>query len=152
MGSFSQSSSVESYCGPGEVTHPARGLRGDLNQPNCVAQASSGQTLSYRPTASFVGENPNRFRLERFGKAMTGTGSWEAPGAIFNGLRFNISFQKSLYTNWSILQVLIGTLCRKTALSSMLVAVLERLAWCLLAPSPGATAISDYNSSFRTGL
>nr|BAA32788.1 Ich1 [Coprinopsis cinerea] len=28
--------------------------------------------------------NPNRFRLERFGKAMSGTGSWEAPGAIFN--------------------------------------------------------------------
>lgn len=27
----------------------------------------------------------NRFRLERFGKAMSGTGSWEAPGAVFNG-------------------------------------------------------------------
>ncbi|KAH6904164.1 hypothetical protein BKA70DRAFT_1565905 [Coprinopsis sp. MPI-PUGE-AT-0042] len=30
--------------------------------------------------------NRNRFRLERFGKAMSGTGSWEAPGAIFNAL------------------------------------------------------------------
>ncbi|TFK34695.1 hypothetical protein BDQ12DRAFT_689414 [Crucibulum laeve] len=29
--------------------------------------------------------NPNRFRLERFGKAMSGTGSWEAPGAVLNG-------------------------------------------------------------------
>ncbi|KAJ3999098.1 hypothetical protein F5050DRAFT_1565815 [Lentinula boryana] len=29
--------------------------------------------------------NPNRFRLERFGKAMTGTASWEAPGAVLNG-------------------------------------------------------------------
>ncbi|KAJ7143712.1 hypothetical protein C8R44DRAFT_845906 [Mycena epipterygia] len=29
--------------------------------------------------------NPNRFRLERFGKAMAGTGSWEAPGAVLNG-------------------------------------------------------------------
>ncbi|KAJ7694898.1 S-adenosyl-L-methionine-dependent methyltransferase, partial [Mycena rosella] len=29
--------------------------------------------------------NPNRFRLERFGKAMAGTGSWEAPGAVLHG-------------------------------------------------------------------
>ncbi|KAJ3902242.1 O-methyltransferase [Lentinula edodes] len=29
--------------------------------------------------------NPNRFRLERFGKAMTGTASWEVPGAVLNG-------------------------------------------------------------------
>jgi len=29
--------------------------------------------------------NSNRFRLERFGKAMSGTGSWEAPGAVLNG-------------------------------------------------------------------
>jgi hypothetical protein len=28
--------------------------------------------------------NANRFRLERFGKAMSGTCSWEAPGAILN--------------------------------------------------------------------
>lgn len=30
-------------------------------------------------------ENFNRFRLERFGKAMTGTEGWEAPGAILQG-------------------------------------------------------------------
>ncbi|KAJ7769225.1 hypothetical protein DFH07DRAFT_1007117 [Mycena maculata] len=29
--------------------------------------------------------NPNRFRLERFGRAMSGTGSWEAPGAVLQG-------------------------------------------------------------------
>ncbi|KAJ7023063.1 O-methyltransferase [Mycena alexandri] len=29
--------------------------------------------------------NPNQFRLERFGKAMAGTGSWEAPGAVLHG-------------------------------------------------------------------
>ncbi|KAJ7171095.1 O-methyltransferase [Mycena filopes] len=29
--------------------------------------------------------NPNQFRLERFGKAMTGTGSWEVPGAVLHG-------------------------------------------------------------------
>ncbi|KAF9531423.1 hypothetical protein CPB83DRAFT_809100 [Crepidotus variabilis] len=28
--------------------------------------------------------NPNKFRLERFGKAMSGTDGWEAPGAVFN--------------------------------------------------------------------
>ncbi|KAF9066979.1 S-adenosyl-L-methionine-dependent methyltransferase [Rhodocollybia butyracea] len=33
----------------------------------------------------FVPDNPNRFRLERFGKAMTGTVSWEVPGAVLNG-------------------------------------------------------------------
>ncbi|PPQ94314.1 hypothetical protein CVT25_005044, partial [Psilocybe cyanescens] len=30
-------------------------------------------------------ENANRFRLERFGKAMSGTDGWEAPGAALNG-------------------------------------------------------------------
>ncbi|KAF9462557.1 hypothetical protein BDZ94DRAFT_1309633 [Collybia nuda] len=29
--------------------------------------------------------NPNIFRLERFGKAMSGTESWEAPGAVLTG-------------------------------------------------------------------
>lgn len=29
--------------------------------------------------------NPNQFRLERFGKAMSGTESWEVPGAVLNG-------------------------------------------------------------------
>ncbi|KAF8811230.1 hypothetical protein BYT27DRAFT_7252947 [Phlegmacium glaucopus] len=31
----------------------------------------------------------NRFRLERFGKAMSGTESWEAPGAVLNGFDWN---------------------------------------------------------------
>ena len=29
--------------------------------------------------------NGNKHRLERFGKAMIGTGSWEAPGAVLTG-------------------------------------------------------------------
>ncbi|KAF8184846.1 O-methyltransferase [Pholiota molesta] len=29
--------------------------------------------------------NPNKFRLERFGKAMSGTDGWEVPGAVLNG-------------------------------------------------------------------
>ncbi|KDR70150.1 hypothetical protein GALMADRAFT_76264 [Galerina marginata CBS 339.88] len=31
----------------------------------------------------------NRFRLERFGKAMSGTDGWEAPGAVLNGFDWN---------------------------------------------------------------
>lgn len=31
--------------------------------------------------------NPNRFRLERFGKAMSGTDGWEVPGAVLSGER-----------------------------------------------------------------
>ncbi|KAF9261125.1 S-adenosyl-L-methionine-dependent methyltransferase, partial [Marasmius fiardii PR-910] len=30
-------------------------------------------------------QNPNQFRLERFGIAMAGTDSWEVPGAVLNG-------------------------------------------------------------------
>ena len=93
---FAQSSSVESHCGPGEVVRPARGLLVDLNRHDRVAQTSSGQTPSYRPVTSVSDENPNRFRLERFGKAMTGTGSWEAPGAIFNGMLLTLFLSKSL--------------------------------------------------------
>ncbi|KAF8634693.1 hypothetical protein AX15_000751 [Amanita polypyramis BW_CC] len=76
-------SSIESQCGPGEVVRPALGLTNGTKRH--MACTSSGRTSSYRPTDSIPDENPNRFRLERFGKAMTGTGSWEAPGAIFNG-------------------------------------------------------------------
>jgi len=30
--------------------------------------------------------NPNRYRLERFGKAMSGSVSWEVPAAVLNGM------------------------------------------------------------------
>ena len=65
------------------MVRPALGLTDGTKRH--VACTSSGQIPSYRPAASVLDENPNRFRLVRFGKAMTGTGSWEAPGAIFNG-------------------------------------------------------------------
>ena len=42
-----------------------------------------------------VGVNGNRYRLERFGKAMSGTGSWEAPGAVLNG---ESAFPPSVYS------------------------------------------------------
>ena len=41
------------------------------------------------------GRNPNQLRLERFGKAMLGTGSWEAPGAVLSGM----------YEVWSTLRI-----------------------------------------------
>ncbi|KAF5381712.1 hypothetical protein D9615_005570 [Tricholomella constricta] len=43
--------------------------------------------------------NSNKFRLERFGTAMSGTGSWEAPGAVFNGgcLFFSSFFLSSAF-------------------------------------------------------
>ncbi|KAJ6461096.1 O-methyltransferase [Mycena sanguinolenta] len=44
-----------------------------------ISKTRSGGAAGKTPT------NPNRFRLERFGKAMAGTGSWEAPGAVLHG-------------------------------------------------------------------
>jgi hypothetical protein len=38
------------------------------------------------PTKSDLEDgNPNRYRLERFGKAMSGSVSWEVPAAVLNG-------------------------------------------------------------------
>jgi len=43
------------------------------------------QVRNDKATGEMQPKNPNKFRLERFGKAMTGTDGWEAPGAILNG-------------------------------------------------------------------
>ena len=56
---------------PAWVTPLARGI------PAPEVQKKSQDTS---PT-----ENPNRYRLERFGAAMQGTGSWESPGAVLHG-------------------------------------------------------------------
>jgi hypothetical protein len=48
-----------------------------------VIDDSSSLSQSFRSTRE---EDNNKFRLERFGKAMTGSSSWEAPGAIINGV------------------------------------------------------------------
>jgi len=42
--------------------------------------------------------NINRFRLERFGKAMSGTGSWELPGAVFMGMAHSLNGSYPLFT------------------------------------------------------
>ncbi|KAJ7449160.1 O-methyltransferase, partial [Mycena latifolia] len=44
-----------------------------------------GQGKANDKSSANSNPNPNRFRLERFGKAMAGTGSWEAPGAVLHG-------------------------------------------------------------------
>lgn len=75
--------------GPGDVSPAAVGL------PPPKAKSAVGTVLrnghmkgkkSKDLTQECEGEiNPNKYRLERFGTAMSGTGSWEAPGAILNG-------------------------------------------------------------------
>ncbi|KAJ3569053.1 hypothetical protein NP233_g5308 [Leucocoprinus birnbaumii] len=47
------------------------------------------KATSFGPGAPVNGPNANRFRVERFGKAMSGTCSWEAPGAILNSFDWN---------------------------------------------------------------
>ncbi|KAF9043854.1 S-adenosyl-L-methionine-dependent methyltransferase, partial [Hymenopellis radicata] len=39
---------------------------------------------------SWLEANSNRYRLERFGTAMTGTDSWEVPGAVLNGFDWQL--------------------------------------------------------------
>lgn len=58
------------------------------------ADIYSGQGNSDNSVRKFPDplSNPNRFRLERFGKAMTGTEYWEAPGAVLNGTLSDSSF------------------------------------------------------------
>ena len=56
---------------PARVTPLTRGLPGSEVQ-------KKSQDIS-------PAENPNRYRLERFGAAMQGTGSWESPGAVLHG-------------------------------------------------------------------
>jgi hypothetical protein len=83
-------SSVET--GPGAILPPALGKWQDTIDPEGGHQsrkkslshtrADSESSISSKPETV---KNSNRFRLERFGKAMSGTGSWEAPGAILNG-------------------------------------------------------------------
>ncbi|KAF8629507.1 hypothetical protein AX17_005633 [Amanita inopinata Kibby_2008] len=82
--------------GPGQMVPPALGVSNDITRRNLVAHTLSGQANSYKLSSSTADENPNRFRLERFGKAMTGTGSWEAPGAIFNGFDWHLLPKNSI--------------------------------------------------------
>ena len=42
------------------------------------------RATSFGPGLTLDAPNANRFRLERFGKAMSGTSSWEVPSAILN--------------------------------------------------------------------
>ncbi|KAJ3819191.1 hypothetical protein F5880DRAFT_1137749 [Lentinula raphanica] len=68
----------------GMVRTASNGVKNHNRGSSSIGKASdmysSGPKKTHDPLA-----NPNRFRLERFGKAMTGTASWEAPGAVLNG-------------------------------------------------------------------
>jgi hypothetical protein len=51
-----------------------------------VGPAALGKTTDEPNLGQTVQEkNPNRYRLERFGKAMSGSVSWEVPAAVLNG-------------------------------------------------------------------
>ncbi|PPR01314.1 hypothetical protein CVT24_006347 [Panaeolus cyanescens] len=68
--------------------HSKRPDRLDVPQQSDRGVSPSSQTSNDSEALSVsenVKENSNRFRLERFGKAMTGTEGWEAPGAILQG-------------------------------------------------------------------
>ncbi|KAG6918807.1 hypothetical protein DXG01_011559 [Tephrocybe rancida] len=61
--------------------------------------------------------NKGRFRVERFGKAMSGTGSWEAPGAVFSGFDWRSLPQGSIIVDvgggiGSTSMLLANDLCR----------------------------------------
>lgn len=77
-------------CGPGEAVPPALGLPDGASRHAGVVHASNDPDFRYKLTRLTADDNPNRFRLERFGKAMSGTGSWEAPGAIFTGFDWHL--------------------------------------------------------------
>ncbi|KAF7324950.1 Ich1 protein [Mycena kentingensis (nom. inval.)] len=83
-------------CRPGEKEKekeaegkkPASGHRRLRSIGGSGASNSSSGSIPPKPTTANANtpppptRNPNQFRLERFGKAMAGTGSWEAPGAV----------------------------------------------------------------------
>ncbi|KAF8218100.1 hypothetical protein K438DRAFT_2006988 [Mycena galopus ATCC 62051] len=58
------------------------GIPAAVGGKNKLGSAGAGAGVGAKTQPSL---NPNRFRLERFGKAMAGTGSWEAPGAVLHG-------------------------------------------------------------------
>ena len=80
--------------GPGAIVPPSLGKALDTIDPenNCRSYQLRKKSVSHIGTdsgpsisRSEMVRSSNRFRLERFGKAMSGTGSWEVPGAVLNG-------------------------------------------------------------------
>jgi hypothetical protein len=78
--------------GPGEVAPAAIGLPTPKIQPTMKAKVDDamkkveGSKGDECPApVPTVNVNPNKYRLERFGAAMQGTGNWEVPGAVLQG-------------------------------------------------------------------
>ncbi|PFH49598.1 hypothetical protein AMATHDRAFT_147362 [Amanita thiersii Skay4041] len=88
------SDGFKSPYGPGGFASPALGPLSGSKRQNPFASNAESNILQLNNWAAE--ENPNRFRLERFGKAMSGTSSWEAPGAIFNGFDWHTLPKNSL--------------------------------------------------------
>ncbi|KAL0577536.1 hypothetical protein V5O48_004434 [Marasmius crinis-equi] len=62
--------------------------RSDLSHRHGLSHKKGSSDVVKSQLTNGQPDNPNRFRLERFGIAMTGTDSWEVPGAIFNGFEW----------------------------------------------------------------
>ncbi|KAF9559940.1 hypothetical protein CPC08DRAFT_665869, partial [Agrocybe pediades] len=78
--------------GAGAILPPALGIHQDLSSRKSQSSKSSNlRHTSYHQKIpnDTRHSNSNRFRLERFGKAMSGTDGWEAPGAALNGFDWN---------------------------------------------------------------
>lgn len=70
---------------PREITEGTVKLGGDKEESFGVGALMRSITKFTKPSESSaqeVHEPPSKFRLERFGKAMEGTSSWESPGGI----------------------------------------------------------------------
>ncbi|KAJ7276975.1 hypothetical protein C8J57DRAFT_1714149, partial [Mycena rebaudengoi] len=76
---------------------PAQGVR--RARPKSGGGASGKHLVDRIGMRSGTGtapqENLNHFRLERFGKVVAGTGSWDAPGAVFQGFDW-VSFPRGV--------------------------------------------------------
>jgi len=63
--------------------------------PWLEGEGVSEDLVNSRGKGDGIGSNMNQFRLERFGKAMSGTEGWEVPGAIISGQTLStLSFAK----------------------------------------------------------
>lgn len=65
-----------------EVFPPQASARSGASTPSSYSANSTSRPAT--PPIQIKAAT-NRFRLERFGKAMSGTESWETPGAVLHG-------------------------------------------------------------------
>ncbi|KAG7095079.1 hypothetical protein E1B28_005867 [Marasmius oreades] len=77
---------------PGMFSRPSHGTS-DHQRSNAMGTSDVPAGTQYTGGQA---ENPNQFRLERFGIAMAGTDSWEVPGAALNAFDWELLPRGSL--------------------------------------------------------